>query len=136
MSAVPATSATDSYADTFDDEEEEDDEEIEKQWQQWASEKLQKKEWDAWQLEAAAIDRSVQILPGVKKMMDSLPKGRYAVATSGAKTYGTFSCVFVEDSSSSLFFSSLRLHDPSWYYSPRSYDHCRRQASQGRQTRT
>jgi hypothetical protein len=35
-------------------------------------------------------DRSVRILPGVRKMIDSLPEGRYAVATSGAKTYGPF----------------------------------------------
>ncbi|KAI0755116.1 HAD-like protein [Daedaleopsis nitida] len=41
----------------------------------------------AWQVEAAAVDRSVRILPGVKRLMDSIPKGRYAVATSGAKTY-------------------------------------------------
>jgi len=41
----------------------------------------------AWQLEAAAIDRSVRILPGVKRMIESIPAGRYAVATSGAKTY-------------------------------------------------
>jgi len=32
-------------------------------------------------------DKSVRILPGVRKMIDALPKGRYAVATSGAKTY-------------------------------------------------
>lgn len=44
----------------------------------------------AWQLEAASVDRSVRILPGVKDMMSSIPDGRYAVATSGAKTYGTF----------------------------------------------
>ncbi|KAI0310857.1 HAD-like domain-containing protein [Amylostereum chailletii] len=42
---------------------------------------------DAWQLEAASTDRAVRILPGVKRMIDSLPVGRYAVATSGAKTY-------------------------------------------------
>lgn len=42
----------------------------------------------AWQLEAAAVDRSVRILPGVKRMISSIPEGRYAVATSGAKTYG------------------------------------------------
>lgn len=41
----------------------------------------------AWQVEACEVDRSVQILPGVRKMIDSLPAGRYAVATSGAKTY-------------------------------------------------
>lgn len=44
----------------------------------------------AWQQEAIAIDRSVRILPGVKRMIESIPKGRYAVATSGAKTYGMF----------------------------------------------
>ncbi|THV02999.1 HAD-like protein [Dendrothele bispora CBS 962.96] len=44
-------------------------------------------ELEAWQIEAASVDRSVRILPGVKKMIDSLPNGRYAVATSGAKTY-------------------------------------------------
>ena len=43
---------------------------------------------EAWQLEAASVDRSVRILPGVRKMIDSIPAGRYAVATSGAKTYG------------------------------------------------
>ncbi|KAG6917292.1 hypothetical protein DXG01_003133 [Tephrocybe rancida] len=42
---------------------------------------------DAWMLEASNVDRSVQILPGVKKLMDSIPAGKYAVATSGAKTY-------------------------------------------------
>jgi beta-phosphoglucomutase-like phosphatase (HAD superfamily) len=44
---------------------------------------------EAWQIEATSVDRSVRILPGVKKMMASIPEGRYAVATSGAKTYGT-----------------------------------------------
>ncbi len=50
--------------------------------------KALKHELEAWQLEAAGVDRSVRILPGVKRMMDSIPAGRYAVATSGAKTYG------------------------------------------------
>lgn len=49
--------------------------------------KLAKHQLQAWQVEAAAIDRSVRILPGVKKMISSIPEGRYAVATSGAKTY-------------------------------------------------
>jgi hypothetical protein len=43
---------------------------------------------EAWQLEAASVDRSIQILPGMKRIIDSIPAGRYAVATSGAKTYG------------------------------------------------
>lgn len=55
---------------------------------EWKKEVLAKKEMDAWEIEAASIDRSVRILPGVKKMMDSIPMGKYAVATSGAKTYG------------------------------------------------
>jgi len=41
----------------------------------------------AWQIEAASVNRSVKILPGVKRIMESIPRGRYAVATSGAKTY-------------------------------------------------
>ena len=45
---------------------------------------------EAWQLEAASVDRAIQILPGVKRIIDSIPAGRYAVATSGAKTYGKF----------------------------------------------
>ncbi|KAI0697501.1 HAD-like protein [Cerioporus squamosus] len=48
---------------------------------------LTKEQFNAWQIEACAVDRAVRILPGVKKLMDSLPEGRYAVATSGAKTY-------------------------------------------------
>lgn len=43
----------------------------------------------AWSVEADGVDRSIRILPGVKKMLESIPEGRYAVATSGAKTYGT-----------------------------------------------
>ena len=40
------------------------------------------------ELEAAEVDRAVRILPGVKALLGSIPEGRYAVATSGAKTYG------------------------------------------------
>ncbi|THV03003.1 HAD-like protein [Dendrothele bispora CBS 962.96] len=46
-----------------------------------------KDDLEPWQTEAASVDRSVRILPGVRSMIDSLPEGRYAVATSGAKTY-------------------------------------------------
>jgi hypothetical protein len=42
-----------------------------------------------WELEVVKVDRAVRILPGVKALLESIPKGRYAVATSGAKTYGT-----------------------------------------------
>ncbi|KAJ7603843.1 HAD-like domain-containing protein [Roridomyces roridus] len=48
---------------------------------------LRRHAFEAWQLEAQSVDRSVRILPGVKRVMDSIPAGRYAVATSGAKTY-------------------------------------------------
>jgi transcriptional/translational regulatory protein YebC/TACO1 len=32
-------------------------------------------------------DNSVRILPGVRRMIDSIPKGRYAVATSGCVSF-------------------------------------------------
>ena len=57
---------------------------------------LEEHEFKAWQIEAASVDRSVQILPGVKRMIESIPEGRYAVATSGAKTYGTFCVCYIE----------------------------------------
>ncbi len=41
-----------------------------------------------WELEAAKVDRAVRILPGVKALLASIPEGRCAVATSGAKMYG------------------------------------------------
>ncbi|KAH8106685.1 HAD-like protein [Phellopilus nigrolimitatus] len=41
----------------------------------------------AWETEADAVDRSIRILPGVKDIIGCIPEGRYAVATSGAKTY-------------------------------------------------
>ncbi|BGP53210.1 hypothetical protein JCM8202v2_000769 [Rhodotorula sphaerocarpa] len=37
--------------------------------------------------EIGCRNKSVRILPGVRRLIDSLPSGRYAVATSGAKTY-------------------------------------------------
>ena len=55
-------------------------------------EELQEDIEEAWDLEES-VDRSVQILPGVRRMIDSIPEGRYCVATSGAKTYGEFSLV-------------------------------------------
>ncbi|KAH8112539.1 HAD-like protein [Phellopilus nigrolimitatus] len=41
----------------------------------------------AWETEADVVDCSIRILPGVKDMIECIPNGRYAVATSGAKTY-------------------------------------------------
>ncbi|KAG7445598.1 HAD-like protein [Guyanagaster necrorhizus] len=84
MSAVPEAQV---YQPTFEDavmesihnEVTEEEEELDK--------KMRQDELAAWQIEAASVDRSVRILPGVKRMMDSIPAGRYAVATSGAKTY-------------------------------------------------
>ncbi|WWD21063.1 hypothetical protein CI109_105544 [Kwoniella shandongensis] len=37
--------------------------------------------------EEKIVDMSVRILPGVRDMINSLPEGKFAVATSGAKTY-------------------------------------------------
>ncbi|KAI5981727.1 HAD-like domain-containing protein [Pisolithus albus] len=51
------------------------------------SEEVRQHQLEAWQIEAAGVDRSVRILPGVKRLMGSIPEGKYAVATSGAKTY-------------------------------------------------
>jgi hypothetical protein len=82
MSAVPEASIYDArYSDGLIIEEEEDIITFEPD-----SKKLC---LEAWQIEATSVDRSVRILPGVRKMIDSIPEGRYAVATSGAKTYGT-----------------------------------------------
>ena len=65
-------------------------EEVEVVEEDWSA--LQKEHLlEAWQVEATAVDRSVRILPGVKKLMDSIPEGRYAVTTSGARTYGASS---------------------------------------------
>ena len=44
-------------------------------------------EWEP-ELDAAEVDRAVRILPGVQALLESIPEGRYAIATSGAKTYG------------------------------------------------
>jgi len=86
MSALPETRTLDDYHRQFEDSAMEDDqEEIE------AAElenKSKQHALEAWQQEAASVDRAVRILPGVKKMIDSIPAGKYAVATSGAKTYG------------------------------------------------
>ncbi|KAK0504352.1 HAD-like domain-containing protein [Armillaria luteobubalina] len=83
MSAVPETHV---YQPTFEDTVMEanhsdivDEEALNK--------KTRRDELEAWQIEAASVDRSVRILPGVKRLMNSIPAGRYAVATSGAKTY-------------------------------------------------
>ncbi|RPD61427.1 hypothetical protein L227DRAFT_585640 [Lentinus tigrinus ALCF2SS1-6] len=53
----------------------------------WRSNLAKQHEFEAWHIEACPVDCWVRILPGVKKLMGSLPEGRYAVATSGAKTY-------------------------------------------------
>lgn len=43
---------------------------------------------DALEIDTSDLtDRSVKILPGVRRMIDAIPEGRYAVATSGATTY-------------------------------------------------
>ncbi|THU92443.1 hypothetical protein K435DRAFT_780259 [Dendrothele bispora CBS 962.96] len=89
LSALPETTTLDEYHRQFEDPSmEEDQEEIE------AAEfdKAKQHELKAWQQEAAGVDRAVRILPGVKKMIQSIPSGKYAVAISGAKTY-TYGCM-------------------------------------------
>jgi len=83
MSVVPETSVHGQGPYFEDSIMEEDQQDI------IASEEIHKQKHllEAWQQEAASVDRSVRILPGVKRMMDSIPEGQYAVATSGAKTY-------------------------------------------------
>ncbi|KAJ3753049.1 HAD-like protein [Lentinula raphanica] len=83
MSAVPEAEVVGSadFEDSYMEENQMDI--IEQQW----NDKSKIHQLQAWQIEAAAVDRSVRILPGVKKMIESIPAGRYAVATSGAKTY-------------------------------------------------
>lgn len=51
-------------------------------------EELERDLEDMWDAEEDLVDRSIQILPSVRRMIDSIPEGRYCVATSGAKTYG------------------------------------------------
>jgi HAD superfamily hydrolase (TIGR01509 family) len=83
MSVVPES---ETYSATFEDPimEEAHDEILDAE---TTKEKKLLHQLEAWQLEAAGVDRSVRILPGVKRIMNSIPKGKYAVATSGAKTY-------------------------------------------------
>ena len=50
---------------------------------------------EEWQLEAASVDRAIQILPGVKRIINSIPNGRYAVATSATKTFGNSICLII-----------------------------------------
>jgi len=41
----------------------------------------------ALEADADAVDRSIRVLPGVHRIINSIPKDRYAIATSGARTY-------------------------------------------------
>lgn len=87
MSAVPESAiVNDTYRTDFEDTIMEEDDVM--NMEESEEEKRARHELEAWQLEATGVDRSVRILPGVKRMMASIPAGRYAVATSGAKTYG------------------------------------------------
>ncbi|ESK86936.1 2-deoxyglucose-6-phosphate phosphatase [Moniliophthora roreri MCA 2997] len=87
MTAVPEARVVDRYHAEFEDSAMADDHENIIAEEDDGKIKAAIHHLEAWQLEAASVDRSVRILPGVKRMIDSLPAGRYAVATSGAKTY-------------------------------------------------
>ena len=81
----------------------------------------------AWQIEATTVDRCVRILPGVKEMINSIPEGRYAVATSGAKTYGT-SHRFKSDQRNdglTVCLDSVRMHDARRHRTSQGDDHRR-----------
>ena len=97
----------------------------------WRAELQQKHLFEAWQVEAAAVDRSVRILPGVKKLMDSIPEGRYAVATSGARTYGKRLTYYPRERCRTHFYLwlSLRLYDARRHHPSQGDHHRRRQAS-------
>ncbi len=76
-----------------------------------STKKTRRDELEAWQIEAASVDRSVRILPGVKRLMNSIPAGRYAVATSGAKTYGKLPLSPSSHWPDLFFYYSSRMHD-------------------------
>ncbi|KAL9933291.1 hypothetical protein V8E36_008009 [Tilletia maclaganii] len=48
---------------------------------------LDSKLTEAFDDEEEAFDGAIRILPGVREMIDSIPEGKYAVATSSARTY-------------------------------------------------
>lgn len=128
MSAVPEGRETDVFEDERPSSEKEKEKELENDIEA------------AWEIEADGVDRSVKILPGVHKMIASIPEGRYAVATSGAKTYGTPSLppsfiLFSKKSHSFGVLCSVRSDDPRRHHAPTRDHHRRRQASQSRQAR-
>ncbi|KAF7987027.1 hypothetical protein HWV62_137 [Athelia sp. TMB] len=87
LSSMLAMSAVPEYESAFEDPIMEDAHAEILQSADTGKDKIAIHQLEAWQAEAAGVDRSVRILPGVKRMMASIPAGRYAVATSGAKTY-------------------------------------------------
>ena len=52
-----------------------------------SSDELDKDLANALQEEEFAFDGAIRILPGVRRIIDSIPEGKYAVATSSARTY-------------------------------------------------
>lgn len=67
-------SRTEALANPFDDDDESDEDDGPIDLSDYTEEEI------------GCANKSVRILPGVRKLIDSLPKERYAVATSGAKT--------------------------------------------------
>lgn len=124
LTALPEARISEAYNNPFE-------ESIVEQGGAWEDEtekeKRQRHQLEAWQIEASGVDRSVRILPGVKRLMDSIPTGKYAVATSGAKTYGMF-ITFIRPhmSLTVVSFPSSRMYEPCWYYTPSSNHHRRR----------
>ena len=71
-------------------------------------------------LEARLVDRSIRILPGVKRMIESIPDGHYAVVTNGARNYGKFSYSY-DGSFTKLSLFSLWSYVSNWDYSSPSH---------------
>ena len=65
------------------------------------------KDLEEWQLEATSIDRAIHILPGVRRLIDSIPDGRYAVATSATKIFGNFTTLCSNSHDTLLIFLFL-----------------------------
>ena len=72
---------------------------------------------EAWRIESDGIDRSIRILPGVRRMLESIPEGRYAVATSGAKTYGMLAVALIRK----VIDSHITIPCSPWCTLPRWY---------------
>ena len=75
LSELSTASKTAALASPFDDDDDDDEIDDPYDFSDYTEEEI------------GCADKSVKILPGVARLIGSLPAGRFAVATSGAKTY-------------------------------------------------